>query len=153
MSASALNHGTGGFRPLHAMAFVVLACLAFAATARWTGLGVVRMPEAEVVQYRDLRFADRADGSVGVADAATGAVVAILEPGTSGFIRGVMRGRSRERKLDGFGNEQPHRLALHADGRLTLEDRATGTKIVLNSFGPTNAEAFSRFLPEKGNAK
>jgi putative photosynthetic complex assembly protein len=141
------------FRPLHAIMLVIVLTVAFAAVARLTGLGVLRMPEPAIVQYRDLRFTDRADGSVGVLDAADDAVIAILEPGQGGFIRGVMRGRARERRLGEFGAEPPFRLALHTDGRLTLEDTATKVKIVLNSFGPSNAEAFAGFLPQKGDGK
>jgi len=145
MSVTILRQATA-IRPVHAVFLVLGLIIAFAVLARQTGLGVLRMPEAEVVQYRDIRFADRADGSVGISDAASGAIILILEPGQGGFIRGVMRGRARERRLDGFGSEQPFRLARHADGRITLEDKATTIKIVLNSFGPTNAEAFARLL-------
>ncbi len=147
MSAIAVKSGFR-FRPAHAVLLVVVLSVLFAAFARLTGLGILRMPEPEVVQYRDLRFADRADGSVGISDAATGAIILILEPGQDGFIRGVLRGRARERKLEGMGPEKPFRLARHADGRLTLEDTATTIRIVLNSFGPTNVEAFARLLPQ-----
>ena len=143
----------GGFRPGHAIVIVLGLVVALAVLGRQTGMGVLRMPEPAVVQYRDLRFTDRADGSVGILDAGTGAIVLIVEPGQGGFIRGVMRGRARERRLDGFGSEPPFRLALHSDGRLTLEDMATKIKIVISSFGPSNVEAFARLLPQKGDGK
>jgi putative photosynthetic complex assembly protein len=142
-----------GFRPGHAIVIVLGLVVAIAVLARQTGMGVLRMPEPAIVQYRDLRFTDRADGSVGILDATTGAIVLILEPGQGGFIRGVLRGRARERRLDGFGSEPPFRLALHSDGRLTLEDMATKIKIVISSFGPSNVEAFARLLPSKGDSK
>jgi putative photosynthetic complex assembly protein len=41
----------------------------------------------------------------------------------------------------------PFRLALHADGRLTLEDPATSRTIELQAFGPANSGAFARLLP------
>jgi putative photosynthetic complex assembly protein len=141
------------FRPLHAVLLVVGLSVAFAVFARLTGLGILRMPEPEIVQYRDLRFTDRADGSVGVLDASDDAIILIVEPGQGGFLRGVMRGRARERRLGEFGAEPPFRLAQHSDGRLTLEDSATKIKIVLSSFGPTNAEAFAKLLPSKGDGK
>ena len=142
-----------GFRPGHAIVIVLGLVVAIAVLARQTGMGVLRMPEPAIVQYRDLRFTDRADGSVGILDATTGAIVLILEPGQGGFIRGVLRGRARERRLDGFGSEPPFRLALHSDGRLTLEDMATKIKIVISSFGPSNVEAFARLLPQQGDGK
>jgi putative photosynthetic complex assembly protein len=145
---SAISMKTGfTFRPLHALLLVLGLTVVFAGIARLSGLGVLRMPEAAIVQYRDLRFTDRADGSVGILDASNDAIILIIEPGQGGFIRGVMRGRARERRLGEFGSEPPFRLARHADGRLTLEDTATKIKIVLSSFGPSNAEAFARLLP------
>ncbi|MGL4438271.1 MAG: photosynthetic complex assembly protein PuhC [Bosea sp. (in: a-proteobacteria)] len=135
------------FRPLHAIMLILALTVVFAAIARYSGLGILRMPEPAIVQYRDLRFTDRADGSVGILDASNDAIVTILEPGQGGFIRGVLRGRARERRLGEFGPEPPFRLARHADGRLTLEDTATKIKIVLSSFGPSNVEAFARLLP------
>lgn len=145
MSASALKPGLS-FRPIHGALLMLGLIVAFAAVSRQTGMGVLRITEAEIVQYRDIRFADRADGSLSVTDA-DGALISVVEPGQGGFIRGVMRGRARERRLDGQGAELPFRIARHADGRITLEDLATGVRVVLNSFGPTNAEAFARLLP------
>jgi putative photosynthetic complex assembly protein len=141
------------FRPFHAVLLVLVLTVIFAAVARLTGLGVLRMPEAAIVQYRDVRFIDRADGAVSVLDASNDAIILIIEPGEGGFIRGVMRGRARERRLGEFGAEPPFRLAQHSDGRLTLEDTATKIKIVLNSFGPSNVEAFARLLPPKRDGK
>lgn len=140
-------------RPLHAIMLILGLTVVFAAVARFSGLGVLRMPEPAIVQYRDLRFIDRADGSVGVLDAANDAIIAVVAPGEGGFIRGVLRGRARERRLGEFGVEPPFRLALHTDGRLTLEDTATKIKIVLNSFGPSNVEAFAGLLQQKGDGK
>jgi hypothetical protein len=39
-------------------------------------------------------------------------------------------------------------LIGHADGRLTLLDPMTGTRVDLGSFGPTNAAVFARFLDD-----
>ena len=145
MSANAVKPGYS-FRPLHGVLIMLGLVVGFAALSRQTGMGVLRITEAEIVQYRDVRFVDRADGSLNVTDV-NGALVSVVEPGQGGFIRGVMRGRARERRLDGQGAELPFRIARHADGRITLEDLATGVRVVLNSFGPTNAEAFARLLP------
>jgi hypothetical protein len=45
-----------------------------------------------------------------------------------------------------IGPQPPFELAARADGRLTLTDPATGARIDLESFGPTNAGVFARLL-------
>jgi putative photosynthetic complex assembly protein len=45
-----------------------------------------------------------------------------------------------------MGSEAPFELIAQADGRLTLHDPATGKRVELESFGPTNAANFSRLL-------
>jgi putative photosynthetic complex assembly protein len=98
------------------------------------------------VESRELRFEDRDDGAVAVYEAADGATVDVLAPGTNGFVRGVMRGLARERKRQEIGQQPPFRLTRWADGRLTLDDTATGRRIELAAFGPTNTGAFARLL-------
>jgi putative photosynthetic complex assembly protein len=102
-------------------------------------------PEAS----RDLRFYDRADGAVVIEDA-SGAEAAIVEPGSGGFIRGVVRGLARDRKARGLGPEPVFRLTRWSDDRLTLEDTATGRRLELTAFGPTNKDAFAALLPVGG---
>ena len=46
----------------------------------------------------------------------------------------------------GLGAEQPFQLIGRTDGRLTLADPATGQRVDLESFGPTNVAVFARFL-------
>lgn len=101
------------------------------------------------VQSRDIRFADRADGGVTVTDARSGATVIVLQPGEDHFVRGAMRGLARDRRMEGGGAEAPFRLTRWADGRLTLEDMATGRLVEMTAFGATNADAFLRFLSTK----
>ena len=107
-------------------------------------------PTAAALASRDLRFEDRPDGSIVITDVADGAVVQTLEPGTNGFIRATLRGMVRERKLELIGPAPPFRLTAYADGRLTLEDLATGRRIDLEAFGHTNLAAFNRLLPLPG---
>jgi putative photosynthetic complex assembly protein len=57
-----------------------------------------------------------------------------------------MRGLVRERKRESLGAVAPFVLATWPDGRLTLEDTATGHFMELHAFGRTNAEAFLRLL-------
>lgn len=115
-------------------------------TARISGLGVTEVPLAEPVESRDLRFMDRQDGAVLVYAAGDDQAIDVLEPGTNGFVRGVMRSVARERKRQSIGSDIPVRLTLWQDGRLSLEDPTTGYRTNLEAFGPTNVQAFARFL-------
>lgn len=104
---------------------------------------------AQPLAMRDLRFADRSDGAVVVTDARTGGTIETLAPGNEGFVRGAMRGLVRERRRAGSGPEAPFRLSAWPDGRLTLEDTATGNIMELHAFGRTNAEAFLRLMAKE----
>lgn len=95
---------------------------------------------------RDLRFEDLSDGAIRVRDARTGAEIAWLEPGSNAFVRGTLRALVRDRRKEELGAETPFRLTAWPDGRLTLEDPATGRHVALEAFGVTNAGAFHRFL-------
>lgn len=97
---------------------------------------------------RRLRFADE-NGFVRVDDALTGQRVAMIGQEGSGFIRGVMRGLARERRMYGDGNRTPFRLTLFADGELVLTDEATGRLIELGGFGATNRGAFLKLLAKQ----
>lgn len=120
-----------------------------AGTGRLSGIGVTRMPAATPVHTRALHFADRHDGAVVVSDA-DGRTVAVLDPGTNGFARGVMRGLARARKLEDIGAEPPFVLTRWADGRLSLEDPTTKHQINLEAFGATNSAVFARLLTGEG---
>jgi putative photosynthetic complex assembly protein len=100
---------------------------------------------APVTVERSLRFEDRSDGGVSVIDGSSGALLTVLQ-GEQGFVRGALRALSRERYARGLGSQQPFQLIARSDGRLTLLDPATGERIDLESFGPTNAGAFARLL-------
>ena len=105
-----------------------------------------------IVDRLDLRFADVGGGTVAVYDAASDTQLLTLEPGTENFIRGVVRSMARERRGLRLGAEIPFRLALHDNGRLTLEDLATGRLIDLQAFGATNAGSFGHLLRMKAAA-
>lgn len=99
------------------------------------------------VQSRALRFLDRADGAVVIQDAATGKTAKVIEPGgQTGFIRGVMRGLARDRRMRGIGDRPPFTLTAWRDGELSLVDTATGRTIELTAFGGTNRQAFAELL-------
>jgi putative photosynthetic complex assembly protein len=131
---------------LYAVAALIGFSLFAVAAARISGLPTRQVDTSPVVQMLDLRFDDRRDGAVVVHDARDGSLVAELPPATNGFIRGVLRSLVRERRSMDQGEAPPFRLARHHDGRLTLEDLATGRLIELKAFGPTNEGAFATLL-------
>jgi putative photosynthetic complex assembly protein len=130
---------------LGAAALVTLT-IAAAGTARLTGIGTRHLPDGAPVESRDLRFADRADGAVVITEAGTGRVVDVASPGTNGFLRSTLRGLARDRKRRDIGAEAPFRLTRWADGRLSLQDEATGRRIDLGAFGHTNAAVFAHLM-------
>ncbi len=119
--------------------------------------GLVAMPVAPnrapaivadaVRSERAFRATDRDDGAVVLTDAATGTTILVVAPGEDGFVRGTLRGLARERRARELGPQAPFRLIAWGDGRLTLDDTATGRRLDLLAFGQTQAEAFSRLLP------
>ncbi len=102
---------------------------------------------AVVVSSARVTFADAADGSVIVR---RGAQVVATVPAMSdqGFVRGVLRGLARERRMHGIAHDEPFELAGWSDGSLTLTDLATGRQIELGAFGATNRAAFAQLLHE-----
>ena len=114
---------------------------------RITGNGPdqIRQSMPEVTAQRALRFEDRPNGGVAIIDGANGQVIAELT-GEQGFLRGTVRALARERHARGLGSELPFELIAHSNGRLTLVDPATGQRIDLESFGPSNSGKFEQFL-------
>lgn len=117
--------------------------------ARYTGIAGSQIEPAAPVQSIELRFEDQPDGAVAVYAVPEGGTIAVLAPGTNGFIRGVLRGLARERRQHEIGNEPPFRLTRWENGQLSLEDPTTGRRIELEAFGPTNLDAFARLLDRR----
>lgn len=139
---------------LIAAALLIAGSITAAASARYAR---VHSPEASVesaapLATRDLTFFDMANGSVEVRDSAGAQVLYVAEPGTNGFIRGVMRGMARDRRSRGIGQGPAFRLAQWPDGRLSLQDLATGRQIELGAFGADNRVAFSQLLSSERGA-
>ena len=118
-----------------------------------TGVGTTMTPTAAEIDSRNLHFADRADGGVDVTDVDTGRSVYVVPPGTNGFLRGVIRGMSRVRKLESVGSEPAYKLTHWADGRLSLFDPMTGREVNLEPFGPDNYRVFARLLNDPAVAQ
>lgn len=132
------------FNPGIALGALMFTAVATIALARWQAPPPVPANEP-IAALRLLQFVDMADGAVGAIDVATGTTIARFE-GEQGFLRGTLRAVSRERRLHGLGQTLPVELIAHTDGRLSLHDPATGTRIALESFGTTNAGVFARLL-------
>lgn len=130
--------------PLWLIGALLLSALAGVAGVRLSGTEI-REPDAAAVAQRSLRFEDRRDGSVAVLDARSGQQIESIQ-GEAGFLRGALRAMARERRKQGLGAEPAFELIARADGRLTLSDPATGERVDLESFGPTNAGVFARLL-------
>ena len=145
MVAMTANHAMPR-RALLAIGLVLLGTLVAVAAVRLSGTNIT-VPDAAAVAMRELRFEDRPDGSVVVIDANSKSVIHTMT-GENGFFRGALRGLARERRRSGLGSEQPFQLIGRADGRMTLVDPATGQRIDLESFGPTNAAVFARFMTD-----
>jgi putative photosynthetic complex assembly protein len=105
---------------------------------------------APVINAAQVRFEDRKDGAIAMLDAATGRELSVVPPNSNGFIRGVLRGMMRSRKLESLGRDATFRLARHQDGRLSIEDQQTHRSIDLGAFGPTNLAAFETLFAAAG---
>lgn len=144
---------------LFAAAALVVVSLAMTSAVRLGWLPREAVPQAErakaavaPLQRRSLAFTDRGDGAVVVTDAASGAQVSVIgqETKAGGFVRGVLRGLARDRKMRGVGEAPPFTLTLWGDGSLSLVDSATGRSVELGAFGPDNRTIFAGFLPDGG---
>ncbi len=134
---------------LVAAAIVIALTLGGVGIARWSGFDG-RQQDAQTVAQRALFFKDQPGGSIAIVDAHSGATLDTVH-GEQGFLRGTLRAVVRERKLRGLvspNDDRPLQLISRADGRLTLLDPATGSRLDLESFGSTNAAVFARWLPQ-----
>lgn len=155
---SAVHNETVPKGALIAAASLVIMTIVATGAVRLTGTPPAASPallrvaeKATPISSRDLRFSDRADGAVVIEDVGSGATAGMVEAGSkSGFIRGVMRGLARERRMHGVGNQPPFRLTLWSDGELSLVDTATGRNLEMGAFGGTNRDAFLALLPAGG---
>ncbi len=137
-----------GKTPLIASAVLMLTCIGAVGAVQ---TGWVPMPQAPAdspeapALSRQVRFQDRADGSV-VVQAVGGGRDVTIPPDSGGFLRGVARTLTRDRKMRGLGPETPFVMSEGRDGALSLSDPATGRTLKLDAFGPDNRAAFRDLL-------
>jgi putative photosynthetic complex assembly protein len=127
-------------------AALISVSLGLVAMSRHNDVGATRMPVTPAVTTRELRFEDMANGGITVYDARAERVVTTVQPGTNGFLRGVLRSLARERRREQVGALPPFQLTRWADGRLSIEDPMTGERVNLEVFGPTNVAVFAQLL-------
>jgi putative photosynthetic complex assembly protein len=120
--------------------------LAAAGLGRWLDIGRAAAPEANPFAQATLWFDDLPGGAVAVRASNAGRAFATLAPGTNGFLRSVLRGFVRERRARGVGEAPGFVLTEWSDGRLSLDDPATGRSVDLGAFGPDNARPFVALL-------
>ena len=135
---------------LLAVGGLVMFALVAVTTSRLTGVGDTRMTLPAAVESRDLQFADGQGGTVLVYDAKDRQLIDTIAPGTNGFVRVVLRGLARERKLGDIGQEPPFRLTRHANGQMMLTDTSSNKQVDLAAFGAANAQSFTRLMTMKG---
>ncbi len=140
--AAIAPHGTRRSLPWPVWAMLAVAVLSLVAVSLQRLAGGPVAEAATVSWERRLHFEDRPNGDVAVLDAQDRREVARFQ-GEQGFLRGALRTLARERLRRGMGPSEPFVLSGHSNGRLTLSDPATGTRIALESFGPSNVAVFA----------
>jgi putative photosynthetic complex assembly protein len=98
-----------------------------------------------VIAKAELTFTDLADGGVSVRNAG-GQVVATIPARDDGFLRMTLRLLAAARLRQHIGQEQPFMLTEFAGGRMLLADPATGLRVELEAFGPSNVGEFTHFF-------
>ncbi|MDN2566057.1 photosynthetic complex assembly protein PuhC [Aquibium sp. A9E412] len=134
--------------------FAAIGLVLFAAGAivfgQTTGIGTVRVALGTPQAIRDIVLTRHDDDTVVVADARSGATVAVFPAGEGGFVRGALRPLARMRLAAGAAADKPYRLIRWDSGAISLSDTATGERIYLDAFGADNAAAFAQFLDSPG---
>ncbi|MEO0575131.1 MAG: photosynthetic complex assembly protein PuhC [Pseudomonadota bacterium] len=104
---------------------------------------------ADPIESILLQFEDGDAGAVIVRAVATGEVLDTLAAGEGGFLRGTLRGLTRERRLAGASKAPGFLVQQFDGGRVLLVDTATSTVLDLRAYGQTNANDFLRYLPSR----
>lgn len=112
------------------------------------GGGVLQEDAAvPMVLSRDVTFVKREDFSLDVYDVNTGALIENVVAKRDPFLQSVIDKYGRDRKKQGVGPEEPYRLMLMADGRVSFVDLRTDNKIHdVRNFGTGNSKPFFRIL-------
>lgn len=128
------------------LALFVMAVLAATLTARLTGYSMSSVPDAAVVDVRELGFRDLPNGVVEVFEWNSNASIARIPSGEGAFLRGVVRSLVRQRRGLDSGIASMFELTRYDDGRLVLSDPSTKEKVDLVAFGATNIAVFAELM-------
>lgn len=128
---------------------VILGGTLLAATvARLTGFAALPAPPPSLASL-SLSFADLPDGGVAVRNVVSGAQIAAIPARDDGFLRMTLRMLYNYRLREGIGPQAPFTLTEFPGGRMALADPATGQRVELEAFGPSNVREFSNFFTKK----
>lgn len=134
---------------LIAIGVLLLLSIVMASAARLTDFGATRLEVAPASQSVELVFNDAPGGYIQVEEAGTGREVAMLAPGSHGFVRVVLQGLAFDRGRQEIGPGGTFILSQRSNGSLTLEDTRTKRIVTLEAFGHGNLAVFAELL-EKG---
>jgi putative photosynthetic complex assembly protein len=132
--------------PLIGAAVLALLAYAIAVSASVFGLGASAEPVSVPIEERAIRFTTEQDGTLSVRDVNTGRDIVHLTPDGNGFMFGALRGIEYKRSLAKVSPETPFALTRWQNGKITLDDPATGMHIAVNSFGPTQVASFEQLF-------
>ncbi len=124
----------------------LIALAGFAFVGAIASLTPTPAPPARTIAARTISIETAPDESSVVRDVATGAVIGHVPASGPSFARGLFHNMRYFRRLHGAPTEAPYRLSELSDGRVTLADPLTHTTLELESFGTTNASAFTAWL-------
>lgn len=132
--------------PLIGAGILVLIVFALAISAQRYGTGAAKEGGGTVVERRMLAFSAAQDGGMNIDDIERRVRVAHLLPDKNGFLFGMMRGIEYKRRVARADLSAPFEVTRWSDGRLTLDDRASGMHVTVNSFGPTQVASFEQLF-------
>lgn len=125
---------------------------AWAFISRRQNLAAV-FPAKPIVAQRAFFVEGSTPGTLVLRDVDSNAVIKTYTPDQDGFIRTTLKGLERARRSAEMDLRAPYQLTKFNDGMLTLDDIATGQRIELIAFGPTNLEAFAELLGTSKGAR
>ncbi|ABA79466.1 photosynthetic complex assembly protein [Rhodobacter sphaeroides] len=131
---------------LKAMFALALGSVLMVSWAVWTGREPTGKPApAPVVAERQLVLQGLGEQAVAVR---TPEGETLFEAENGGFVTVIQIGLKRARTVHRIEGNPPVRLVKYENGRLSLQDDATGWSAELQAFGPDNEAAFERMLSE-----
>ncbi len=123
---------------LLALMALTLAVVGWAQQQGWR----VATQDAPTAWEMSLQFKDLPNGDIAVIDAQLGLTLREFS-GEQGFLRGSLRALARQRRIAEADRDAPVLLRALVDGRLLLIDPTQGSRIDLDSFGPSNKAVFA----------